>query len=59
MSINFSDEVNDEIITTAVSLPEDRAEARRWLEPEREQIVAAQQGFRERRTRGLFRPRVQ
>ena len=26
MSINFSDEVNDEIITTAASLPEDRAE---------------------------------
>ena len=26
MSINFSDEVNDEIITTAVSLPEDNAE---------------------------------
>ena len=26
MSINFSDEVNDEIITTAVSLPEDHAE---------------------------------
>ena len=26
MSINFSDEVNDEIITTAASLPEDSAE---------------------------------
>ena len=26
MSINYSDEVNDEIITTAASLPEDRAE---------------------------------
>ena len=26
MSINFSDEVNDEMITTAVSLPEDNAE---------------------------------
>ena len=26
MSINFSDEINDEIITTAASLPEDSSE---------------------------------